>query len=163
MGQTLHQIEGASGGQVTRFGRNERDYLLFPAWAMLAGLPFFVFGLLASAWPTALACLAIPMTTNSMYLAPATALVQNNVPPNQRSAAAAILLLVLNLFGTGLGPLFVGAMSEALTPQFGAQALVYAMLCLTPLFPIAAGTLWLVSQVMGRASPVEADATVNRQ
>lgn len=117
-----------SGVVTARFGRNERAHLLIPAWAMVAGLPFFVFGLLASAWTTALACLAIPITTSSMYLAPATALVQNNVPPNQRSAAAAILLLVLNLFGTGLGPLFVGVMSETLTPNFGEQALIYAML-----------------------------------
>ncbi|WP_394439005.1 spinster family MFS transporter [Sphingobium naphthae] len=149
----------ASGILTARFGRNERAYLLLPAWAMVAGLPFFVFGLLANAWTTTLACLAIPMITSSMYLAPATALVQNNVPPNQRSAAAAILLLVLNLFGTGLGPLFIGAMSEALTPRFGAQALIYALLTLAPFFPIAAGTLWLVSRSMGRTSPV----TINRR
>ena len=153
----------ASGFATVRLGRNERAYLLFPAWAMVAGLPFFVFGLLTSAWTTALACLAIPMTTSSMYLAPATALVQNNVPPNQRSAAAAILLLVLNLFGTGLGPLFVGIVSEALTSHFGSQALIYAMLGLTPFFPIAAGTLWLVSRSMGRASTAAAGTTVNRR
>lgn len=149
----------ASGILTARFGRNELAYLLLPAWAMVAGLPFFVFGLLANAWTTTLACLAVPMITSSMYLAPATALVQNNVPPNQRSAAAAILLLVLNLFGTGLGPLFVGAMSEALTPHFGAQALTYALLALAPFFPIAAGTLWLVSRSMSRASL----AMVNRR
>ncbi|AMK20443.1 MULTISPECIES: hypothetical protein [Sphingobium] len=84
------------------------------------------------------------------------------MPPNQRSAAAAILLLVLNLLGTGLGPWFVGIVSEALTSHFGSQALICAMLGLTPFFPIAAGTLWLVSRSMGRASTAAAGTTVNR-
>ena len=41
-------------------------------------------------------------------LAPALAVVQNAVPPGQRTMAGAILLFVLNLVGLGGGPIFLG-------------------------------------------------------
>ncbi len=146
----------ASGYLTGRLGHNQRAYLIAPSWAMMCGLPFYVIGMLATSWQVALACLAVPMTTNMMYLAPATAIVQNSAPANQRSTAAAILLFVLNIFGTGLGPLYVGALSDWLEPSLGAQALGTAMLGLVPFFPIAAASLFLVARsIPERASEME--------
>lgn len=139
----------ASGYLANRYGEDQKSYLSLAAWAMVAGLPFYVLGVLATSWVAALACLAVPLVTSTMYLAPATAIVQNSVPPGQRSTSAAILLLVLSLCGPGLGPLYVGLLSDWLTPIFAVQALKVALLGLAPFFPIAAGTLLLVARSMG--------------
>ena len=143
----------ASGYLTGRLGHNQQAYLIAPSWAMICGLPFYVVGMLATSWQVALACLAVPMTTNMMYLAPATAIVQNSVPASQRSTAAAILLFILNIFGTGLGPLYVGVLSDWLEPSLGAQALRMAMIGLVPFFPIAAFSLFLVARSIPARGP----------
>ena len=44
-----------------------------------------------------------------------------------RASAAASFLLINNLVGLGLGSWFVGALSDALTPAYGIEALRYAI------------------------------------
>jgi len=44
-----------------------------------------------------------------------------------RASPSAILLFVINMIGLGLGPLFVGALSDAYSTHFGAENLRYAM------------------------------------
>ncbi len=61
------------------------------------------------------------------------AMVQTLSPLGMRSQASAILLFIINLIGLGLGPLFVGILSDALTPSFGTDALRYAMLIVSVL------------------------------
>ena len=45
------------------------------------------------------------------------------VAPHRRTTALAIFNLGLTMIGGGLGPLFVGALSDALVPAFGQEAL----------------------------------------
>ena len=52
---------------------------------------------------------AVPTFLNYFYLSPSVALVQEEVRPNERVLAGALLLLVMNLIGLGLGPTFLGA------------------------------------------------------
>ena len=61
--------------------------------------------------------LAVPMFLNYFYLSPAVALVQEEVRPNERVLAGALLLLVMNLMGLGLGPTFLGAVSDWFRPS----------------------------------------------
>ena len=75
-------------------------------------IPFFVGFVWAPTWPLALAFLAVPMFLNYFYLSPAVTLVQEEVRPNERVLAGALLLLVMNLVGLGLGPTFLGAVSD---------------------------------------------------
>ena len=49
------------------------------------------------------------------------------MPAGMRASTSAILLFVINMIGLGLGPLFVGALSDAYSTQFGAENLRYAM------------------------------------
>jgi hypothetical protein len=66
-----------------------------------------------------------------------------------RALSSAILFLILNLIGMGLGPLLIGLFSDYLEPTFGAHSLRQAMLYLLPIvmawssvhFLIAARTL----------------------
>ena len=52
------------------------------------------------------------MFLNYFYLSPAVTLVQEEVQPHERVLAGALLLLVMNLIGLGLGPTFLGAVSD---------------------------------------------------
>ena len=49
-----------------------------------------------------------------------------------RSTASAILLLVINIIGLGLGPFAIGFLSDFLAPTLGAESLRYSMLILLP-------------------------------
>ena len=53
---------------------------------------------------------------------------QTLVRPHMRALASAILLFIINLIGLGLGPFFVGVLSDALKPSFGVDSVRYALL-----------------------------------
>jgi predicted MFS family arabinose efflux permease len=103
----------ASGALTDRIGRRARSaYAWVPAAGLaLALLPFAGF-VAAPGWPVALAFLAGPLFFNFFYLTPVVALVQDVVPARQRTLASALLLLVMNLIGLGLGPTFLGLASD---------------------------------------------------
>src|SRR3546814_13838392 len=65
----------------------------------------------------------VPMAACTAYVAPALALVQNLTPPRSRAPAAAVLMLMFNIIGLGLGPLFAGKVSDGLTPDYGNDTL----------------------------------------
>ena len=109
-------------------------YALLPGTAVLLGLPF-LFGLAqAQSWPVALLFMAGPYVLLNCYLAPALTVIQNGVAPNQRAAAGAIFLFVLNIIGLGCGPLLIGMASDHFAPVHGTHALRMALLCLAPVF-----------------------------
>jgi MFS family permease len=122
-----------SGWIVDRWSRrNKRAYALVPAVAFAITIPFFVAMIYAPSWQLALVCLAVPSLLNNMYLAPAITVVQNAASPSQRTMSSAILLFVLNLIGLGLGPLYVGKLSDHFKPEYGNDSLRVAMLGLLP-------------------------------
>ncbi|MEM6582896.1 MAG: MFS transporter [Pseudomonadota bacterium] len=62
------------------------------------------------------------------------AIAQSVVKSDMRAMSSALLILLINLFGLGFGPLFVGALSDMFVSTSGAESLRYAMLCMTPLY-----------------------------
>lgn len=136
----------SSGWLVDKLGHmRPRAYAMVPAFSILLSMPFLIAAVYAPGWPLALTLLAGPALLNNMYLAPALAVVQNNVPPHQRVVSGALLLFILNLIGLGGGPLFVGAMSDYFKSTHAdlpnAQALALGLqqglLCLIPFFILA--------------------------
>ena len=92
----------ASGRLIDRFApRSKSAYAYLPAPALALAIPFFVGFVWAPSWPLALAFLAVPTFLNYFYLSPAVALVQEEVRPHQRVLSGALLLLVMNLIGSG--------------------------------------------------------------
>lgn len=92
--------------------------------------------------------LVLPSLANGLYVGPCYALVQNLAAVHSRATATALLAFAVNLIGAGLGPLMVGALSNALAAQFGEQSLRMAFFSLVPLYAIAAlgfalMSLWL--------------------
>ncbi|MBT5601079.1 MAG: MFS transporter, partial [Gammaproteobacteria bacterium] len=62
-----------------------------------------------------------------MYLGPSFAMTQALVTLRMRAVASAILLFMLNIIGMGLGPYFVGIVSDFFAPQFAIDSLRYAL------------------------------------
>ena len=83
-----------------------------PAVSLAVALPFYVAFVWAPGWPLALALLTVVMLLNYFYLSASVALVQEEVRPDQRVLSGALLLLVMNFIGLGLGPTYVGAASD---------------------------------------------------
>jgi predicted MFS family arabinose efflux permease len=139
-----------SGRLVDRFApRWKQAYALVPAAAMVLAIPFFIGFVWAPTWPLAMLFLAGPMFFNYFYLSPAVALVQEEVRPQERVLAGALLLLVMNLVGLGLGPTYLGAMSDWLRPGHPDHSLQLAFYTLTPFYGLAALLFLLLSRKLG--------------
>ena len=92
-----------SGSLIDRFvPRWKQAYALRACGGVVLAIPFFVGFVWAPTWPLALLFLAGPTFFNYFYLSPAVALVQEEVRPQERVLAGALLLLVMNLIGLGL-------------------------------------------------------------
>ena len=90
-------------------------------------------------WPVALAFLAVPTFLNYFYLTPAVTLVQNSVSARRRTLVGAVLLLIMNLMGLGIGPTWVGAVSDWLHPTHSTHSLQLALYSLVPFYLLAIG------------------------
>jgi MFS family permease len=71
----------------------------------------------------------------------------------RRAMAIAIMLFSATLFGAGVGPLMIGAISDALNPVYGANALRFALIAVAPLVLVTSGCFYL----MGRAIPADVE------
>jgi predicted MFS family arabinose efflux permease len=136
-GTVLALIVGLAGGFGTSLGGWLADRLAArdPAWrlqtvaiALVVASLFWVPVFLITNSVTALILLALPGGLLGFYLGPTFAMVQSLVDPAIRATAAAVLMLAINLVGLGLGPVAVGALSDALVPHFGAGSLRLALL-----------------------------------
>jgi MFS family permease len=126
-----------AGWLVDRLSRHDRRWFAWvPALSFLLSIPCFLGMLWAPTWQLAMLFLAGPLLLNSMYLAPALAVVQNAVAPGRRTMAGAILLFVLNLVGLGVGPVYVGRIADAMEPVHGKNALAIGYAALIPIIAL---------------------------
>ncbi|MES2988839.1 MAG: MFS transporter [Pseudomonadota bacterium] len=124
--------------------RSRTGYALAPAISLVIAMPFYVAFVWAPGWPMALALLTVVMLFNYVYLSASVALVQDEVSPNRRVLSGALLLLVMNFIGLGLGPTYVGAASDWLKAHDYQNTLQLALYSITPFYLIAIGLfLWL--------------------
>ncbi|WGM37282.1 MFS transporter [Caulobacter sp. NIBR1757] len=128
-----------SGRLIDRFAaRSKTAYAVLPAISLLLALPFFLGFVWAPRWELALVFLMAPMFLNSFFLTATVTFVQSEVRPDQRVISGALLLLVMNFIGLGLGPTFVGMVSDLFAANGGAHALQSAFYALSPMYLIAA-------------------------
>jgi len=130
--------------------RDRRAYALIPALGLAVAIPFFVAFVWAPGWELAMLFLIVPTVLNYFYLSPAVALVQESVRPNERVLAGALLLLVMNLVGLGLGPTWLGFASDWLRPSFPGQSLQMAFYTLVPFYFVAIGLFLLLARALKR-------------
>lgn len=127
-----------SGRLIDRFGKRFKTaYAYLPAIGLAIAMPFFAGFIWAPNWPLALVFLALPMGLNYFYLSPAVTLVQEEVRPDQRVLSGALLLLVMNLIGLGLGPTYLGAASDFFRASHPDNSLQMAFYTLLPFYGLA--------------------------
>jgi MFS family permease len=81
---------------------------------------------------------------------PLFAAMQTLVPPHMRALSIAIVYLLANLIGMGLGPLAVGALSDAFLSRAGPESLRYALLAMCPGYAWVAWHFWRASKTVAR-------------
>lgn len=107
--------------------KDKRWYLWVPAISTLAAIPFAYAAFLVDNMMLALALYAIPAALGNTFLGPNLAVTHSLVSPRMRALSSAILFFITNLIGLGLGPTAIGMMSDAMSPDFGAESLRYAI------------------------------------
>lgn len=146
-----------SGRLVDRYAaRRPEAYGLIPAISLLLAVPFFIGFVHAPAWPFAMLFLIGPTFLNYFYLTPAVTLVQNAVAARQRTLAGAVLLLIMNLIGLGLGPTWLGAVSDWFKPTHPDNSLQLAFYSLVPFYLVAIALHLALARVLRRSHRKEA-------
>src|ERR1700683_3237562 len=118
-----------SGYLVDRLApRNRIAYALVPIIGLLLMIPSLALFAYAPTWPISMIPLAALLFFSMFYLAPALTIVVNTVSSDQRTLAGALLLMMLNLIGLGLGPTLVGEMSQRLRMEHAGHSWQLALL-----------------------------------
>ncbi|WP_109356642.1 MFS transporter [Sphingorhabdus sp. EL138] len=89
-----------------------------PGWSLILSLPLYWIGFSTDSQATALVMLIVAAFLHYTYLGSQYTIAQGVVDVKARATAIAILLFVVNLIGYGLGPLFVGAISDYLSASY---------------------------------------------
>ena len=127
-----------SGRAIDTFVRRSKSYYaLIPAGSLALAIPLYLGFVWAPGWALSLVFLTGVMVLNYFYLSSAVTLVQEEVRPDQRVMAGALLLLIMNFIGLGLGPTYVGAASDHFRALGHALPLQTALYTLTPFYVIA--------------------------
>ncbi len=136
--------------------RDVRWYLWVPGIATIAGVPIALGYFLSPDPYVALLVFGIPAgIAGPMYLGPSFAMTQTLVKPHMRAMAAAILLFILNLIGLGIGPWFVGYLSDALAPQYGDESLRWSLVSI-----VSIGNAWAATHYFLAARTLKSDLTI---
>ncbi len=160
LGLALGAVNGVGGFAGTVIGgwiadraamRDRRLFASVPAAAALIAVPaVFVIYLTPHVLP-ALALLLIPNVALTIWYGAVYSTAQSVVAPHRRATAAALLLLILNLIGLGLGPTFLGAASDFLAKaqHLGtAEGLRWAIIVTGCFNLLAAGLFWMARRTV---------------
>ena len=150
-----------SGRLLDRYTRRYRQaYALLPAASLVLAIPFYIGFVWAPSWPLAVALLAGPTFLNYFYLSASVTLVQEEVRPDQRVMSGALLLLVMNLIGLGLGPTYVGAASDYFRASHPGNSLQMALYTLVPAYFVAIALFLWLARVLRRKQAIPTGETV---
>lgn len=132
------------GGHVAdRIGQKRKSsYASIPAAAFILTVPLYGFGVLASSFTLMFVVMIIPIALGLAWVGPVIAAIQQVVKPQMRATASAMLLLITNIVGLGIGTVLIGFGSDYFEARFGADALRYAILAAAA-FYVAGAILFL--------------------
>ena len=145
LGTWLALIVGV-GGAIGVFGggmladklakKDKRWYAWLPALTGMISLPFLYLFFISESAYTALMCFVIPGILANVYLGSVLATTHGLVGLRMRAMASAILFLIINIIGLGLGPWSIGILSDYLSDSYQQESLRYAMLYVLPVVSI---------------------------
>ena len=113
--------------------RDKRWYTWVSAIAGFISVPFIAATYIAGNAYAALGLMILPGLLHNVYLGCTLATTHSLVGLRMRALSSAILFLILNLIGLGMGPLLVGLLSDYLQVSHGSDSLRLAMLYLLPI------------------------------
>jgi predicted MFS family arabinose efflux permease len=120
----------AGGGYVAdKLGRDDKKWSLWGVAiaTLIAWILIFPVYLLENAY-WALALFFLPIVFSNFYLATTFAQVQSMVGLRMRAVGSALVLLILNIIGLGLGPQITGLLSDLFAGPFGNESMRYSLL-----------------------------------
>lgn len=130
------------------FAGNERGQMRMCAVGVMLTVPCvaaFVF--LPQKYLSLIALVPLIAMAN-VFIGPTYAVMQRLVPDGMRATVLAVVLLLVNLIGMGMGPQIVGILSDMLTPAMGTDALRYAMLAVSSTALWSAYYFWQVGKTV---------------
>lgn len=117
-----------------RLGKQDaRWYCWVTAIFMACAVPCVAALLLVADTTVSLLLFIIPGVVLAAYPAPLIAVTHGLVNNRMRAFSSAVVYLILNLLGLGIGPVAIGALSDGLSAQYGADGLRYAMVSMLPI------------------------------
>jgi MFS family permease len=130
------------------FSGDERRLLRMSALTAALNFPCFAAFLLLPHRYLALSALLPQSVLLYLFMSPVAVFLQRLVPDDMRATMFAVVMLLANLIGMGIGPQLVGVLSDLLTPAYGPHALRYAMLVVSLLIVAAGYYLWAASRTI---------------
>ncbi|MBN8816835.1 MAG: MFS transporter [Sphingomonas sp.] len=118
---TFGSVSGISIALGLLVGSFGTDYLSrrdprWPAWGAAIGLvcapPIYLAAFHAGSLSVSIALLLLAGSFLLMFFGPTAGMIQNLLPPRMRASGVALYTLLYTLIGSGLGPVFVGGMSD---------------------------------------------------
>ncbi|MCB1668182.1 MAG: MFS transporter [Porticoccaceae bacterium] len=144
-------VGGALGTWATGYFADKfaaKDVRWYP-WILVATyglpLPFVIAMFFSTSGIQALMFFIVPAILLAGYLAPLITVTHSLVEPGMRAVSSAIVLLMVNLIGLGLGPVSVGMLSDYLEPDLGPESLRYALFLFTSISLILSMILFIFS------------------
>ena len=141
-----------AGGYLTDWlgRRDKRLYVLIPAAGFVIAAPLYIMAFLQTTLTGMATFIVLPAIVQYLYLGPAVAVCQNMVGPRERALTSAVLTLVINLIGLGLGPALIGLASDLFASSAFAGAGDFLAACPGGLAP--AGSTLEAAQACASAS-----------
>ena len=124
---------GYISDRIARAGHGRAFRFIAIAMLLAAVANAVVFLSTSIAW--CLTLFVLPAMVSNFYLAPVLSQAQGLVSLRMRAVASALILLVINTIGLGLGPVLTGWLSDLLVPAFGNESLRYSLLIICVLIP----------------------------
>lgn len=141
------------GGLIAdRLGNKYPDWRLkFISITILIAKPLSIVFYLSDNLTFALILFIVPATVGTMFTGPTFAHIYSSIAPATRPMATAIMMFTINVVGLGLGPVFVGFVSDMLAASQGADSLRYALVIIQLAGLWAAVHFWLAGRIVKKS------------
>lgn len=126
------------------FAENPRGQMRLSAILIASFCPCLVLFLLLPQRYGALTALTLLVAIFNFLLGPTFAVMQRLVRDDMRATTMAVVMLLANLIGMGVGPQLVGILSDELFPILHADSLRYALLAMSIIAFVSAFHFWKV-------------------
>jgi MFS family permease len=148
---------GAIADRLVRRNGSVAAMLRVPLVALPLSAPFMAGFVFAPTLVLTMTCAAVMNFLVSCAFVPCVNYAVTCALPRDRGLTSTVMLAASGLIGGGFGPFVVGALSDAMTPQHGAEGLRYALSAMIA-SPVIAAAFLAIAVRMTRGDPLEASA-----